>query len=280
MSTVTILPAHPSTTTLGNAGSAAASAAGRVAVETAPSLASSLSSFFSSLSFTTKVIAISGTVAASYVLFYTGYDKARGQLRLQTVKDLFTGKRGWDWSISEANKVLALSGLTGVLISFTPMLHCIGLTPLTVAENRALLLVSMAQLWVHGGLSMSRFYHFSIRKVMADAPIRRVSVLMAVGAQLALAAGLSGQISRRALIVSATVLGLGHFYTYELDYQNRLRVRPFAYLPFALGGLTLLLVGYGEYVAQCARPTRAVVPLSSGSSSSPTVPAVCPVRHK
>ena len=45
----------------------------------------------------------------------------------------------------------------------------------------------------------------------------------------------------KALILSSTLLGLGHFYSMEIDFKGVLQVRPYAYLPF---GLAIPVLGY------------------------------------
>jgi hypothetical protein len=176
---------------------------------------------------------LSGGIAASYFAFYTAYDKKSKKLVWKNLSDLVTGNRGLDWSLVEANKALSLSGLTTMLLAYLPEF---------AEQRRDLLRISMVTLWGHGIYSFYKFYQFDIRKVLSDKSIKRLSVLLGAGAQLALAAGNFNQLTIGAMAASTTVLGIAHFYTMELDYKNVLQVRPFAYLPFPLAAFVLYTV--------------------------------------
>ena len=49
-------------------------------------------------------------VTASYLIFYTAYDKVKKTLVLQNLKDLVSLGRGLDWTLVELNKAISLSG--------------------------------------------------------------------------------------------------------------------------------------------------------------------------
>ena len=72
------------------------------------------------------------------------------------------------------------------------------------------------------------------------------SVIMGVAGQLALSAGYWGYISEAQLVAASVILGVGHFYTMELDYKYVLQVRPYAYLPFPLSVATLYSYFFGK----------------------------------
>ncbi len=175
---------------------------------------------------------ITGLVGLSYFGLYTGYDKATKRLSLKQITDFVYVERGWDWTLTESNKFLSLTGLTCTLLSFLPQF---------AEQSRELLFQSMTILWTHSVYSFYKFYGNSLRKLMKDNWIKQFSISMGVMGQLALSAGYWGQISNTALVTSATVLGVGHFYTYELDYHTgELKVRPYAFLPFPLAAGVLL----------------------------------------
>ncbi len=112
-----------------------------------------------------------------------------------------------------------------MLLSFLPQLQ---------KQSRGLLGVSMIMLWTHSAYSMNKFYGCQISKVLSDKVIKKTSILLGVGGQLALSAGFWGYISFPTLVISSTTLAIGHFWTMEVDYKYKLQVRPYAYLPFLM----------------------------------------------
>jgi len=176
--------------------------------------------------------AVTGLCAVSYLGFYTAYDKATKKFKVANLQDMLTVARGWDWTLVEANKALSLTALTTTLLSFLPQLK---------EQSGELLFQSMSMLWIHGIYSSYKFYGNSLRKYLDEKVVRQLSLAMAAAGQVALSAGYWGYIPREALVLSGTVLGVGHFYTYEIDYKGVLQVRPFAYLPFPLALAALAL---------------------------------------
>jgi len=165
---------------------------------------------------------------------YTAYDKATKKLTIKNLTDLVTVNRGWDWTLVEINKAISLSGLTVMMMSFMPQF---------VEQSKEMLFQSMSLLWAHSTYSFYKFYGLSPTNVAKDKMMKKVSVTLGSLGQLALSAGYWGYISWEALMGSATVLGVSHFYTMELDYKGRLQVRPYAYLPFPLSGWIMYLLG-------------------------------------
>lgn len=170
---------------------------------------------------------ISGGVTVAYLAFYTAYDKTEKRLIPSLFLDVFTFKRGSDWTLKEWNKAISLSGMTTMLLSFLPEAKDM---------SNDLLWISMNMLWAHSIYSYYKWYSFNPMKVLSDKWIKQVSVLLGSLGQLALAAGYWGEINYKTLLLSATTLSIGHFWTMEVDYKYNLQVRPFAYLPFPLAG--------------------------------------------
>lgn len=162
----------------------------------------------------------------------------------QNLADLLLARRGLDWTLVEMNKAISLSGLTCMMLSFLPY----G----TKEDKRTLLWLSMNSLWVHSVYSTYKFYSFDLQRFLTEKLIRRVSICLGAMGQVALSLGFWGQIPYDALIGSATVLGMSHFWTYEVDYKYVLQVRPYAYLPFPLaaGVLGTLLYKYRSSFSQ------------------------------
>lgn len=178
---------------------------------------------------------ITGLVGLSYFGLYTAYDKGSKKLTMQPIKDFVTGARGWTWTLVEANKALSLTGLTCMMMSFLPAF---------ADQSQEMLFQSMSILWAHSIYSFYKFYGNSLTNIIKDLPIKQISISMGVLGQLVLSLGYWGQISETALLSCATLLGVGHFYTYEIDYKWVLQVRPYAYLPFPLAlGVFILNAG-------------------------------------
>ena len=169
--------------------------------------------------------AITGLVTVSYFGLYTGYDKKTKKLKPSNLKDLVTLNRGLDWTLVECNKAISLSGLTVFLAAFMPPFE---------AQGKELLFQGMSMLWAHTAYSLYKFYGYSLKKLMKEKRVKQISVALGTAGQLALSAGYWGYISKEALVLGSTVLGVSHFYTMEIDYKGVLQVRPYAYLPFVL----------------------------------------------
>ena len=180
-----------------------------------------------------NAVSISSLVTVSYFGFYTAFDKGKKCLKWKNLTDLVTIKRGWDWTLVEANKAISLSGLTLFMTSYLP--HLDGQT------SSEVLFHSMSMLWAHTAYSAYKFYGNSLIKFMKEKTVKKLSVALGVAGQLTLSAGYWGYISNEALILASTLLGLGHFYSMEIDYKGVLQVRPYAYLPF---GLAVPVLGY------------------------------------
>ena len=156
----------------------------------------------------------------------TAYVKTEKRLSVKPLIDLCTGARGVDWSLQEINKVIALSGLTVLIIAFTPNF---------VLKSRGLVWNAMVLLWTHAMYSMYKFYQFSIKAYLKEKmKIKQVSIIFAVLGQIVLSAGYFGYISWTNLMYGSIILGTAHFWTYEVDFKYVLQVRPFAYLPFIM----------------------------------------------
>jgi hypothetical protein len=180
---------------------------------------------------TVNPYALSAGITASYVLLYTGYSKADKTLDPKLLVDFFLVRRGWDWTLKEANKVISLSGLTSVLLAFLPEFK---------ANRKELLFVSGTLLWTHSVYSFYSFYQFSLATLAKQKQIKQISVALGALGQLALSAAIFGDVSKEAIALATTALSIAHFWTMEVDFKWVLQVRPYAYLPFPLSGLVVL----------------------------------------
>lgn len=175
---------------------------------------------------TVNAYALSSGITLSYIAFYTAYSKANQTLDFDLLKDFFFLRKGTDWTLKEANKVISLSGLTSTLLAFLPEFKPI---------QNDLLFASTSLLWAHAVYSFYSFYDFSLLKVLNERfKIKTFSVALGIAGQALLTYSYFGKVDKTALAVAVTGLGVAHFWTMEVDYKYKLQVRPFAYLPFPL----------------------------------------------
>ena len=137
-------------------------------------------------------INISGSVLASYLLFYTAYDKKTKTLVPSNLLDFFFARKGYEWTIVEANKALSLSGLPTMMVAFLAEFQDM---------KKDLLWISMVTLWGHSSYSFYKFYQLDIRKVISEKIIKKSSILLGAGALLSLALGYFEQFSFLTLAV-------------------------------------------------------------------------------
>lgn len=169
-------------------------------------------------------------ITLSYLAFYTAFDKASKTLKPDLLKDFFFFRRGTDWTLKEANKAISLSGLTSLLLAFTPEFSHI---------KKDLLYASAGLLWTHSVYSFYAFYDFSIKKVWNDKLLKPLSVLFGAAGHVILSYSFFGEINDSVLALTTTALSMAHFWTMEVDYKYKLQVRPFAYLPFPISAYAI-----------------------------------------
>lgn len=169
----------------------------------------------------------------------TAYDKTSKTLVLKNLIDLVTLGRGLDWTLVELNKALSLCGLTTLLLSFMPLSILI--------SSSHLYLISLVSLGVHSAYSTYKFYSFSLARLMNEVRIKQISVLLGSLCQVLLYVGFLGYATGPALALGAVALGLGHFWSMEVDFKYRIQVRPFAFLPFILGAAVVGRYAWGAW---------------------------------
>ena len=180
-------------------------------------------------------------VTLAYLFFYTAYDKSTKALNFSILVTLFTCDRGVEWTLVELNKLISLAGLTILLLSFLPILQISFLRGVVDAtHHHDMLVCAMVMLWIHSLYSIYKFYGYNWRRFSEEIKIKQFSIVLGTCGQLAISLGCWGTITAGMLIVSATLFGLGHFFTMEIDYKYELQVRPFAMLPFPLACIVLL----------------------------------------
>jgi len=170
-------------------------------------------------------------IVASFLLFYTAYDKITKSYRINLLLDVLLGNKGLDFTLVELNKALSLSAMTIMMVSFLPLFQ---------AVKYNLLWISMNLLWIHSGYSFYKFYQLSLKKLFDDKKIKILSIVFGGLGQMSLSLGFFGMISYSSLVPFATILGIAHFWTMEVDYKYRLQVRPYAYIVFPIAIYTLV----------------------------------------
>lgn len=208
----------------------------------------------------------SGSILSSYLVFYTAYDKKKKKLDIELVKDFFLLRRGLDWSAVELNKAASLAGLTCVLSSYiTPYMSNNNISSIininmSKETNKQVFNHGVSMCVIHSIYSFGKFYQFSLQKIITDKNIKKISIILGEIAQFTLLSSyfinftnyLPNIITNNntnndnndvilQLSIATTPLMLAHFWTMEVDYKYQLQVRPFAYLPFLLGGVAVVL---------------------------------------
>lgn len=176
--------------------------------------------------------ALSAGITTSYILFYTAYSKANKTLDPKLLVDFFLVRKGWDWTLKEANKAISLSGLTSTLLALLPEFKEI---------RSELLFVSGTLLWTHSVYSFYSFYDLSLATLAKQKQIKQISVLLGALGQIVLSFAIFGSndvITHQTVALTTTALSIAHFWTMEVDFKWVLQVRPYAYLPFPLSILT------------------------------------------
>jgi hypothetical protein len=174
-------------------------------------------------------------VFLSYIAFYTAFDKKSKSLQPMLIITilLLQGDGGLTHTLKELNKAISLAGLTILLFSFAD-LHGY--------DAAELLRIAMVTLTVHSAYSFYEFYGCSLDAVLKDKLLKPTSIVLAVLCQCLLYFSyFSEAIPHSVLALEATVLGILHFWTYEVDFKYVLQIRPYAYLPFVVGGYVFLL---------------------------------------
>ena len=171
----------------------------------------------------------------AYIALYTAYDKKTKTLKPSLLFNimLLQGEGGYTHTLKELNKVLALNGLTVLLLSFANLQNY---------NKNELFRISVFALLVHSLYSFYEFYGFSINAVLKDKLLKPTSIVLGVLCQLLInMAYFTNTVPFSVLALEATVLGVLHFWMYEVDYKYVLQIRPFAYLPFIIGGYVFIL---------------------------------------
>lgn len=173
-------------------------------------------------------------VFLSYIALYTAYDKKSKSLQPSLLLSVLLCQcdGGFTHTLKEFNKAISLAGLTILLFSFASM---------DGYDSRELLRISLITLSVHSVYSFYEFYGFSVEAVLKDKLLKPISIVVAMLCQCLLYfAYFSEAVPYSVLALEATVLGLLHFWTYEVDFKYELQIRPFAFLPFLVGGYVFL----------------------------------------
>lgn len=175
------------------------------------------------------------SVFLSYIALYTAYEKKSKTLKpslLVTIL-LLKGDGGLTHTLKELNKAISLAGLTILLFSFANM---------DGYNSGELFKISLLTLTVHSIYSFYEFYGFSVDAVLKDKLLKPTSIVLAVLClSLLYFAYFSGAIPFSVLALEASILGILHFWMYEIDYKYVLQIRPYAFLPFLVGGYVILL---------------------------------------
>lgn len=173
-------------------------------------------------------------VLAVYTTLALGYSpSARNRIDFKKIQDVLLFRKGAEYTVTEMNRVLALSGLT--MIAFA------------VLSASAWMLTDGAYLLgVHGLISLILY-----NDRLTTRSNKQFSMILGIAALMALpvwpwASTFQARWGGTALSGStATLLAVGlgtlHMYTMELDRRNKLQVPPIGITALAAGGLATVV---------------------------------------
>jgi hypothetical protein len=167
-------------------------------------------------------------VVCAYAVLYSSYSKATKRLEPRLLADIVLFRRGWEFTLKEVNKVLALAGLT-MLGAPDVMALLAQRSPPGLRHD------GMRILMVHGLLSMNLYFDRLVQPAKRTAMWTGVLALFC-GA-IAYTEGLV-PISPRLALLATVGLGTTHFYLMEKNERNKLVIRPFGFLALVVGVLS------------------------------------------
>jgi hypothetical protein len=173
--------------------------------------------------------AVTPLLTAAYLGLYTGYSKTAKRLDPAVLLEVLLVRKSLDHTLVELNKLISLVGLSALCLAFIPGLE---------GSRWGLLLHAMLLLWVHSAYSIYKYYG---SKIMPDVSrlrhmrvprfgaagvesMKLAAMLLGAAGQLVLSAGYWRLLSAVVFCVSAVALGIGHFYTMEVDFRGVLQV--------------------------------------------------------
>mmetsp|Transcript_55100 Transcript_55100/g.120850 ORF Transcript_55100/g.120850 Transcript_55100/m.120850 type:complete len:213 (+) Transcript_55100:50-688(+) len=198
------------------------------------------------MSWINRSLAITGATTASYLVLYTGYSKEKKALDPSLLADVLLARRGPKFSIMEFNKLISLVGISTLMLALCPGME---------KEQADLTIHSIITLSVHSLLSSYLFYGKANIPPVQEFPsmpmdlvskdpkqlgkgLKKLAILAGALCHLTLFKGDSW--FGKCVATYATIdLALLHFTTMEMKHDTSngwsLAVRPYAYLPYALG---------------------------------------------
>eukprot|EP01084_Bolivina_argentea_P198235 339517_1 len=172
---------------------------------------------------------LSSSCMASYFLLYSCYDKQKKQLRIKKLKQIF-GLKNVQYSLNEINKVLSLTGLTLLSLSFIPKNK---LNKINVAYNASKIREhSLYLLTIHGSYSLYTFFdrYFGAKQFAMFFGSCSLTSLWLYKLEY-----LPSKYS-----IMPLMIGTIHFYTMETK-PNGLQIRPYGYTALTVSLIAISL---------------------------------------
>eukprot|EP00127_Corallochytrium_limacisporum_P005435 Clim_evm4s205 gene=Clim_evmTU4s205 len=196
-----------------------------------------------------------GGIIASYLLLYTAYSKSAKTLVMDDLWDVLFVRKSVDHTLVQWNKVISLAGLTGLAFVFTPGFD-------RICDTASLLTVSSILLQIHAAYSIFKYYGSpnipeiqtfpkAFNEMNAKSPKERLVakrklsiVLGSIGNAMLLLFELGFLTVTQAAGLAVTAVGVTHFYFMEVDFKDKLQVRPWGYLAFFAPAVALIVGPY------------------------------------
>ena len=165
-------------------------------------------------------------VTFAYLVFYSAYDKRTGRISTSLLQDFVLARRGLEFTLLEMNKLVSLVGLTLLCLSI-------------IFADAALLTRAEICTLTHSVFSLYHFYGFTWKRAITNNP-KRLAISIGLLGQVILFVAYWHLVAYRYLVAFALPLGVIHFISIEMNDDNSLKIRPFAYLPFPLAIIALI----------------------------------------
>ena len=191
---------------------------------------------------------ITALTSLAYLTFYTPYCAKTKSLSFTLLQDVVLVRRGAEFTLTELNRLISLTGITLIGLAFAPRFE---------VERAGLLRHAHALLWAHTVYSVCKCCVTgsikSLGGVRGIVPIKVLSLILGAAAQLVLWRSYSGSVEWEQLLggLFTLVAGAAHQYTMAIDKKGVARMRPFGHAPLIV---TWLVVSWSMTFARIAGP--------------------------
>ena len=150
------------------------------------------------------------------------------QWRFDRIIDIVTFRRGNDWSLTELNKILAMTAFTITVMGYIPQLG---------DKHQGFIKLALPMAVVHWAYSMNKYFGFNIKRVLNSRGDMKVSLLCGMATMACFVLNYIGHIKAHHFMMVALLGSTFHylFMKYSL-HGGKLDLKPLEYLPLMIAG--------------------------------------------